>query len=161
MTNEEKLREIFPKTIFIYRKEDDKTAAIQCSDEWLKAEYQESTTKNDLGVDCISRKQVLHWLENATDDSIENALNNNLDFISSITPQPRWIPVSEKRPVEFEKVLVTYRLHYDNSIHVGIGNITSNDINGRYHWNINEQDYIGWDMLAWMPLPQAYSEVEE
>lgn len=69
---------------------------------------------------------------------------------------PRWIPVTEKRPVEFEKVLVTYRLHYDNSIHVGIGNIIANAVNGRYHWNINEQDYIGWDMLAWMPLPEAY-----
>lgn len=37
--------------------------------------------------DCISRKQVLHWLENATDESIENALNNNLDFIPPVTPQ--------------------------------------------------------------------------
>ena len=48
MTNEEKLREVFPKTIFIYRKEDDKTVAIQCSNEWLNAEYKEPTTKNDL-----------------------------------------------------------------------------------------------------------------
>lgn len=67
-----------------------------------------------------------------------------------------WIPVTEKRPVEFEKVLVTYRLHYDNSIHVGIGNIIASDVNERYYWNINEQDYVGWDMLAWMPLPEPY-----
>lgn len=72
-----------------------------------------------------------------------------------------WIPISEKRPVEFEKVLVTYRLHYDDSIHVGIGNIITNYVNGRYHWNINEQDYIGWDILAWMPLPQPYKAESE
>ena len=45
MTNEEKLREIFPKTIFIYRKKDDKTTAIMCSDEWLNAEYKGPTIK--------------------------------------------------------------------------------------------------------------------
>ena len=39
MTNIEKLREVFPNTIFIYRKEDDKTTALMCSDEWLESEY--------------------------------------------------------------------------------------------------------------------------
>lgn len=39
MTNREKLKEIFPKTIFIYHKKYDKTDAIMCSDEWLDAEY--------------------------------------------------------------------------------------------------------------------------
>lgn len=39
MTNIEKLRECFPNTIFIYRKEDDKTTALMCSDEWLESEY--------------------------------------------------------------------------------------------------------------------------
>lgn len=41
MTNREKLHEVFPKTIFIYEKQDDKTRAIMCSDEWLDAEYTE------------------------------------------------------------------------------------------------------------------------
>ena len=39
MTNGEKLREVFPNTIFIYQKEDDRTTALMCSDEWLKSEY--------------------------------------------------------------------------------------------------------------------------
>lgn len=39
MTNEEKLREVFPKNIFIQRKEEDKTTALMISDEWLKSEY--------------------------------------------------------------------------------------------------------------------------
>ncbi len=41
MTNREKLKEVFPHTIFIYRKEDDKTNAIMCTDEWLDSEYME------------------------------------------------------------------------------------------------------------------------
>ena len=51
-----------------------------------RALKQESTTKNDLGVDCVSRKRVLEWLENATDDSIEHAIDSNLEFIPSVTP---------------------------------------------------------------------------
>lgn len=39
MTNEEKLREVFPKTIFIQKKEENKTAALMVSDEWLDSEY--------------------------------------------------------------------------------------------------------------------------
>lgn len=39
MTNEEKLREVFPKTIFIQKKEEDKTTALMVSDEWLESEY--------------------------------------------------------------------------------------------------------------------------
>jgi hypothetical protein len=39
MTNIEKLRECFPNTIFIYRKEGDRTTALVCSDEWLESEY--------------------------------------------------------------------------------------------------------------------------
>jgi hypothetical protein len=44
MTNEDKLREIFPKTIFVQHQENDKTTALVCSDEWLNAEYQEPKT---------------------------------------------------------------------------------------------------------------------
>lgn len=39
MTNKEKLKEVFPKNIFIQRKEEDKTVALMVSDEWLEAEY--------------------------------------------------------------------------------------------------------------------------
>lgn len=79
MTNEEKLREIFPKTIFIYRKKDDKTTAIMCSDEWLSAEYKEPTAKNDLSSgleknskklekdfdesNCIDREEILKAMD--------------------------------------------------------------------------------------------------
>lgn len=42
MTNREKLRDIFPNTIFLYQKDiQNKTIAIICSDEWLDADYDE------------------------------------------------------------------------------------------------------------------------
>ena len=79
MTNREKLKEVFPYTIFIYRKEDDKTDAIMCTDEWLDSEYIEPTTKNNLSsgleknskklekdfgeLDCISRKRAIERLK--------------------------------------------------------------------------------------------------
>ena len=42
MTNKEKLREVFPNTIFLYQKDTkSRIVAILCSDEWLDAEYNE------------------------------------------------------------------------------------------------------------------------
>ena len=48
MTNQEKLREVFPKTIFIYRKENDKTVGFVCSEEWLESEYIEPQADDKL-----------------------------------------------------------------------------------------------------------------
>ena len=44
--------------------------------------------------DAVSRKAVVQWLENATDDSIEHAIDSNLEFIPSVTPtrkKGKWI----------------------------------------------------------------------
>ena len=44
--------------------------------------------------DCVSRQTVVQWLENATDDSIEHAIDSNLEFISSVTPtrkEGKWV----------------------------------------------------------------------
>lgn len=35
--------------------------------------------------DCVSRQAVVQWLENATDDSIEHAIDSNLEFIPLVT----------------------------------------------------------------------------
>jgi hypothetical protein len=57
MTNREKLHEVFPKTIFIYEKQDDKTRAIMCSDEWLDAEYTEVKPRGSLRRARKEKKQ--------------------------------------------------------------------------------------------------------
>ncbi len=43
---------------------------------------------------CVSRQAVVQWLENATDDSIEHAIDSNLEFIPPVTPtrkKGKWI----------------------------------------------------------------------
>jgi len=95
MTNGEKIKEIFPNTKIITQYDNpfgDRFIVFTLNNEdmevnlnWWNAEYKEPTT-NDLEVDCISRKRVLEWLENATDDSIEHAIDSHLEFIPSITP---------------------------------------------------------------------------
>ncbi|MBR2555332.1 MAG: hypothetical protein IKE94_10760 [Aeriscardovia sp.] len=98
MTNREKLKEVFPYTIFIYRKEDDKTNAIMCTDEWLDSEYIEPTTKNDLGVDCISRDDVRDVMQELWGTSGE--LMDRLMALPSVTPQEpktgHWISTETK-----------------------------------------------------------------
>lgn len=46
MTNEEKLRQTFPRTIFVLEKEADKVKGIVVSDEWMNAEYEQSDAKD-------------------------------------------------------------------------------------------------------------------
>jgi predicted RNA-binding Zn-ribbon protein involved in translation (DUF1610 family) len=44
--------------------------------------------------DAVSRQEVVQWLENATDDSIEHAIDSNLEFIPPVIPTPKkgkWI----------------------------------------------------------------------
>ena len=59
MTNEEKLREVFPKTIFIQRKEEDKTAALMVSDEWLESEYIDPSHKEVKIINNMRRNNPL------------------------------------------------------------------------------------------------------
>ena len=48
MTNKEKLREVFPNTIFLYQKDTkNRTVAILCADEWLDAEYNEQKEEEE------------------------------------------------------------------------------------------------------------------
>lgn len=47
MTNEEKLKEIFPRTIFIRFGDREKTQALVVSDEWLNAEYLEPPKESE------------------------------------------------------------------------------------------------------------------
>lgn len=53
--------------------------------------------------DAVSRKQVVEWLQRASDDSIQHAIDSNMEFISSVTPtrkKGRWIYTPQKRLVD-------------------------------------------------------------
>ena len=59
--------------------------------EWWNAEYKEPTTKNDLGVDAVSRKAVLNQIFYSTDNSgdvvLGSALRERIERLPSVTPQ--------------------------------------------------------------------------
>ena len=145
-------------------------------DEAYQLEY-ELTTKNDLGVDCISREATVKRLcnlaeymnehkENSGDPYIMAALfiqDNKTEF-PSVTPQePRWIPTSERLPEE--KDYSRCAENYDGAVYwctdkgvIGMG------------WYYEDTKSWAWlddtfpdhwgKVVAWMPLPTPYEPQE-
>ena len=142
-----------------------------------------STTKNDLGVDCISRQEVLRLLANSIGKT-NTYLQTKVLKMSSVTPQePRWIPVSERLPEINEEayskdVLLSLRretkwdIDVCRAIHIttiGYYDVNAISSDGVYldteGWVLeNERRLPLSDVIAWMPLPKAlpkaYREVE-
>lgn len=123
----------------------------------IKALKQEPTTKNDLEVDCISRKTVIEGLkryfhneyyqrtsiQDCRDCFIEDVLNR----LPSVTPQePRWVLVSERMP-EYGKAVLTY--HEDDEEYQI--NWVTDDETGEWFYE---------NPTAWMPLPEPYEPQE-
>lgn len=145
----------------------------------VEALKQMATTKNYLGVDCISREQALVAIRNLYPGMPRVDFNGSLrkwvdkykpyiecdDAIKqlpSVTPQePRWIPVSERLPEDSGEYLVSVTDKEDEGYkQVGVA------------WFAHPKDYDMKDgewrelmidevVIAWMPLPQSYREVEE
>ena len=97
MTNGEKFKQIFSITqvdegelyAFAWLPNHD---AAEFSIDWWNAEYKEPTTKNDLGVDCISRQAVIDlmmqkWGENFSGDDAMQESMDDIRALPSVTPQ--------------------------------------------------------------------------
>lgn len=101
MTNGEKIKEIFPSTdsrldektgIILVKWVDGATKCFKA--DWWNAEYKEPTPKNDLGVDCISRQEVLRLLMNSigkTNTYLQTKVLK-MSSVIPIRPKGHWIP---------------------------------------------------------------------
>lgn len=137
---------------------------VMCKDilDYLK---QEPTTKNDLGVDCISRKAVLEKAKSYNADGWDMYTPlvvdvEDIEELPSVTPQePRWIPVSERLPTK-EEYIANSGLFI-----VSDGNRTYVEFFDVYNYIKYFRTMNGFRVdrcvTAWMPLPKAYREVEE
>ena len=54
---------------------------VQFDRSWWNSEYKEPTTKNDLGVDCISRQSVLDKIQRLI-DAEQNNIDENGDYMN-------------------------------------------------------------------------------
>ena len=114
-----------------------------------------ATAKNNLGVDCVDRREVINRIFYSTDNSgdvvLGSALRERIEKLPSVTPQePRWIPVSEKLP-EIQNYSDIYLVTLKRG---GVNIAMFTECDGKHWWTYD-------DVIAWMPLSKAYREVEE
>lgn len=143
----------------------------------IKELEQELTPKNDLAVDCISREQALVAIRNLYPGMPRVDFNGSLrkwvdkyrpyiecdDAIKqlpSVTPrEPRWIPVSERLPDTDDEVLCWYEYYHWSQEKILPEYCIGQFFDDRWFGEVG----VGKDVrvIAWVPLPKPYSEVEE
>ena len=121
--------------------------------------------------DCISRSYVINELikhQHSTEFCTEHHIDHSIDLgmativvnnAPSVTPKRKWIPVNEKLPETNDDVLV-----YDGvDMFVAWYSLKGMYLDGvRQGWNSSDNDFdIDTPIIAWMPLPKPYKEVEE
>ena len=139
----------------------------------------EPTTKNDLAVDCISRKSIKQKLQEHHDffvnayGGFSNLPQNDKSRVDEIinciamvvneppvTPQPRWIPVSERLPDTDDEVLCWYEYYHWSREKVlpeyGLGSYFKETES----WFGEVANGHKVRVIAWMPLPAPFEPQE-
>ena len=131
--------------------------------------------KKDLGVDCISRIETIDYLCKHCPDDGECFKDcdeiKHLRQMPSVTPQePRWIPASERLPEKDGDYLLFGKVVEDDTEHTFIGMYDACAEEFGYWEDYYDKNSLGFldselieynKVIAWMPLPKPYREVEE
>ena len=90
--------------------------------------------------------------------TVGEAMKILIDEQPTIQPEPQWIPVSERLPEDMQYVLLTVRRlnnAYNPRPFISVGYIGWN----QHHWwcaHDGDCEISKVEVLAWMPLPEAY-----
>lgn len=92
----------------------------------------------------------------------------NILALPSAQPEQQWIPCSERLPEEDVEVLISYRYKdgEGDTSHVNIDITTygqmyfgGNKVGNHKHWRAPFEYFeSNYEVIAWMPLPEPYSE---
>lgn len=135
--------------------------------------------KNCKHWDSISRQSVSYIIKshiheiitesgidkNAHTNAVLRAIFNLVETMPPVTSTQKWIPISKRLPKTDGVYTVTRKL-YDNQIDIEPYYIVDACyFDGTDTWHddnrINHNRHPVDDIIAWMPLPEIYSEVEE
>ena len=121
-----------------------KTRTAEALEMAIKALEQESTTKNDLGVDCISRKADMHYPPESESAYEKALLKAYADGQASV--ESKWIPVSERLPEESYNSVLGWDAYRERCVLVQY-------LDGRFQIMGKTESF---DIRAWMPLPEPF-----
>ncbi len=111
--------------------------------------------------DAISRADVKKYLSAPNEDGDRVIYEDDLDLLPPVTPQPRWISVSERLPEPNRLVLCYITTGATKTYFLAFWNDIQNDWEegiGGCRLLRNDLEY---EVTAWMPLPESYKKNNE